>query len=97
MNTKSFNYFRNTFALIGFYIIACSVADEPSVEPEPPVQSNIGKYQIAIAKSLTSSGNAVARRTLVVLNTETGTMKTYGENGSGWVEHQSFPTITFTH
>ena len=99
MKTKSFNYFRNAFALIGFFIIACSVAttDEPSVEPEPPVQSNIGKYQIAIGQSLSSSSNGSAQRNLVVLNTETGVMKTYGVTNSGWVENQNLPTITFTH
>ena len=99
MKTKSFNYFRNAFALIGFFIIACSVAttDEPSVEPEPPVQSNIGKYQIAIGQSLSSSSNGSARLNLVVLNTETGVMKTYGVANSGWVENQNLPTITFTH
>ena len=99
MKNNTFNYFRNAFALVGFFIIACSVAttDEPTIEPEPPVQSNIGKYQIATGQSLSSS-NGQYTRTLVVLNTETGVMKTYwfGNNGS-WVEHPNLPTITFTH
>ena len=82
MKTKSFNYFRNAFALIGFFIIACSVAttDEPTVEPEPPVQSNIGKYQISVI-----SGSALA-----VLNTSNGVIKTYGHNGQYWMETTSF-------
>ena len=49
MKTNTFNYFRNAFAIVGFFIIACSVgtADDTTVEPEPPVQSNNGKYQIS--------------------------------------------------
>tara|TARA_B100000674_G_C37307330_1_gene674837 strand:+ start:179 stop:475 length:297 start_codon:yes stop_codon:yes gene_type:complete len=98
MKTNTFNFFRNAFAIVGFFIIACSVgtADDTTVEPEPPVQSNIGKYQIAIGQSLSSS-NGSAYRNLVVLNTETGVMKTYGVGNSGWVENQNLPTITFTH
>ena len=70
MKTNTFNYFRNAFAIVGFFIIACSVgtADEPVVEPEPPVQSNNGKYQI-------SSYND---NVLAVLNTSNGVIKTYG-------------------
>ena len=95
MNTKSFNYFRNTFALIGFFIIACSVADEPSVEPEPPVQSNIGKYQIAIGQSERPSG---WQSFMVVLNTQTGVSKTYARSAGGpeWV-YLTDNDITFTH
>ena len=54
MKTNTFNYFRNAFAIVGFFIIACSVgtADDPTVEPEPPVQSNIGKYQISTGAPL---------------------------------------------
>ena len=73
MKTNTFNYFRNAFALIGFFIIACSVgtADEPTVEPEPPVQSNIGKYQI-------SAGDSGAFK---VMNTETGQVKIFAHTG----------------
>ena len=82
MKTNTFNYFRNAFALIGFFIIACSVAttDEPTVEPEPPVQSNIGKYQISVI-----SGSGIA-----VLNTSNGVIKTYGWNNQYWEETTSF-------
>ena len=87
MNTKSFNYFRNAFALIGFFIIACSVAttDEPTVEPEPPVQSNNGKYQI------TNQGTGGA---LAVLNTSNGVIKIYTWSQNGWAESSS---ITVNH
>tara|TARA_X000000368_G_scaffold417396_1_gene413669 strand:- start:210 stop:485 length:276 start_codon:yes stop_codon:yes gene_type:complete len=91
MKTKSFNYFRNAFALIGFFIIACSVAttDEPTVEPEPPVQSNNGKYQIE--QWQTFPGH------FLVLNTATGSTKTYFlNNATGNFEEQKW-SFTFTH
>lgn len=96
MKTKSFNYFRNAFALIGFFIIACSVA-EPTVEPEPPVQSNIGKYQVSLAQSVRSNGTGQAT-TMVVVNTETGSSKTYytTENSNQWF-YRDTHDITFTH
>ena len=103
MKNNTFNYFRNAFALIGFFIIACSVAsdDENIVDNNDnditiPIQSNIGKYQIAIGQSLSSS-NGQAQRNLLVLNTETGVMKTYGVGTNSWVENTNLPTITFTH
>ena len=89
MKTKSFNYFRNAFALIGFFIIACSVAttDEPTVEPEPPVQSNSGKYQI-----IHHTGNY-----FVVLNTASGSVKHFFMNNGTkqWVDENI--NGTFTH
>ena len=89
MKTKSFNYFRNAFALIGFFIIACSVAttDEPTVEPEPPVQSNNGKYQI-----LHHTSNY-----FIVLNTASGSVKQFKmiANTGEW-EDQNI-NGTFTH
>ena len=53
MKTNTFNYFRNTFALIGFFIIACSVATTEDDSPDdiaPIAQSNNGKYQIIMNK-----------------------------------------------
>ena len=94
MKTKSFNYFRNAFALIGFFIIACSVAttDEPT---EPPVLSNIGKYQT------THINNNNNTHYITALNTETGVLKLYQFNNSvGWQEVKNSSlssTITFTH
>ena len=71
MKTNTFNYFRNAFAIVGFFIIACSVgtADEPTVEAEPPVQSNIGKYQVAPSNVTDGS------QEFYVVNTETGQVK----------------------
>tara|TARA_B110000483_G_scaffold2867_1_gene3350 strand:+ start:180 stop:461 length:282 start_codon:yes stop_codon:yes gene_type:complete len=93
MNTKSFNYFRNAFALIGFFIIACSVAstDESTVEPEPPVQSNIGKYQISMI-------DVRDIMHLSVINTETGVIKTYNKPNDQ-MDWTLIPksTATFTH
>tara|TARA_Y100001935_G_scaffold182029_1_gene150786 strand:+ start:158 stop:427 length:270 start_codon:yes stop_codon:yes gene_type:complete len=89
MKTKSFNYFRNAFALIGFFIIACSVAttDEPTVEPEPPVQSNNGKYQIVQHYS----------NYFVVLNTASGSVKQFKANTSTGVWEDQNINGTFTH
>tara|TARA_B100000902_G_C27008395_1_gene763489 strand:- start:195 stop:482 length:288 start_codon:yes stop_codon:yes gene_type:complete len=95
MKTNTFNYFRNAFAIVGFFIIACSVgtADEPNVEAEPPVQSNNnGKYQIA----------TMADNYIFVLNTATGKMKAFTKgNGGGiynfnWRENPD-AEYTFTH
>ncbi len=91
MKNNTFNYFRNAFALIGFFIIACSVAttDEPTVEPEPPVQSNNGKYQIIHWTS----------NDFIVLNTASGSVKQFRKTFEGgaykWVD-QNF-NGTFTH
>ena len=87
----------NTFALIGFatfIFLACSVAEPAPVEPpqdtvtqvDVTLQNDYGKYQLSDA----SNGR------IVVLNTETGVMKTYfGSNG--WTEDGNYPSITFTH
>ena len=99
MNTKSFNYFRNTFALIGFFIIACSVT-ESTDEPEQPVLNNYGKYQVSLGVFSTNG------LILTSLNTETGALRTYqlatGVNQQGWVEYDELSAgisgrITFTH
>ena len=79
MKTKTFNHFRNLFAFIGFFIIACSAAveldsvDETPDDNPPIVQSNIGKYQIDVYDGEQRlDGNLV---TMFVLNTETGQVK----------------------
>ena len=80
MKTNTFNYFRNAFAIVGFFIIACSVgtADDTTVEPEPPVQSNIGKYQVANAEA--DPGN----HKFYVVNTETGQVKLFTTKSNSW-------------
>ena len=88
------------FAVIGFgtfILLACSV-DEIADSMENNnnnnnteiVSNNYGKYQV----SNTRYGNYDY---LVVLNTETGVMKTYYPQQNGWAEWPSLPAITFTH
>ena len=92
MKTKSFNYFRNAFALIGFFIIACSVAttDEPTVEPEPPVQSNIGKYQIHWMPDPQNAYGAA----YVILNTENGQVKGWRrDNSEQWTLRHDWKSL----
>ena len=83
------------FALLGFatfIFLACSVAEPEPVEPpqdtqvDVTLQNNYGKYQIEHF-----SGNYI-----LVLNTETGEMRTYVRTDGVWVEH-STPPVTFTH
>jgi hypothetical protein len=79
MKTKTFNHFRNLFAFVGFFIIACSAAVDdspPAVEP-PVVQNNIGKYQVAGM----SDDNYI-----VILNTESGKLKSYYRQNNQWNE-----------
>ena len=74
-----------------FFIIACSAAvdDSPTVVEPPVVQNNIGKYQM-------SQGDAV----MVVINTESGKIKTYVKNSiSGsfsWKENTD-AALTVSH
>ena len=80
MNTKFFNYFRNAFALIGFFIIASSLTTTDELSTESTVQSNIGKYQV-------SYPNGDGNFDMVVLNTATGAIKLYYYEGyNGWRE-----------
>ena len=85
MKTNTFNYFRNAFAIVGFFIIACSVgtADEPTVEPEPPVQTNNGKYQ---ASAMSSN--------VVFLNTSTGKVKILRWFNGEWIDQEGDLTLT---
>ena len=87
MNTKTFNHFRNLFAFVGFFIIACSAAvDDSPVEEPPVVQNNIGKYQI------TDNGDG---NTIYVLNTATGEVVDYRAVGYGnW---ETFGGFTASH
>jgi len=94
MKTKTFNHFRNLFAFVGFFIIACSAAVDdspPAVEP-PVVQNNIGKYQIS----------QDADNIMVVINTESGKIKSYYKDGGNnqrnykWVENTN-GALTVSH
>ena len=84
MKNKYISYFINSFAAIGFFVIACSVADSsPADSPDdnaPIVQSNIGKYQITnAANGETSTWNTE----FYVINTETGQVKHFKAADSG--------------
>ena len=81
------------FATIGFIVIACGgseliddIEDETTV-----VQSNNGKYQVA------SVSNSSGYYRIVVLNTDSGVMKTYSMStyGDNWTNNKE--DITFTH
>lgn len=82
-------YLINAFAILGvasFIFLACSAA-ETSMDNEdpiennddnddnnnPPIQNNYGKYQVS----------SVGGTRLVILNTETGVLKTYYYDGFG--------------
>jgi hypothetical protein len=99
-------YLINAFAILGvasFIFLACSASEtamnEDPIENggdndgnnNPPIQNNNGKYQV----SLGGSG-------IVILNTETGVLKTYYYDGLGeWVEgnnnYQGSGNLTVTH
>ena len=89
MKTNTFNYFRNAFALIGFFIIACSVATTEDDSPDdiaPIAQSNNGKYQIV----------HYTNNYFIVLNTASGSVKTFKHiNGGTWEDENV--NATFTH
>ena len=85
------------FAVIGFgtfILLACSVdeiadSSDNNNNNSETVSNNYGKYQVA------STSNNI----IVVLNTETGVMKSYfytGNTSTGYWTEYSTP-ITFTH
>ena len=84
----------NTFALIGFVtfiLLACSVDDIDSSDNNnnnsEVVSNNNGKYQVS---NVGDTSNFI-----VVLNTETGVMKSYTIGQGIWYEYGE--AITFTH
>ena len=94
MKNKYISYFINFFAAIGFFVVACSVADSsPADSPDdnpPIVQSNIGKYQIS------QSGEDYSNTRMSVINTESGVLKHFywNHNQKVWVEENQ---TTFSH
>tara|TARA_B100000965_G_C19162597_1_gene570995 strand:+ start:181 stop:462 length:282 start_codon:yes stop_codon:yes gene_type:complete len=84
MKNKYISYFINSFAAIGFFVVACSVADSsPADSPDDnpsPVLSNVGKYQV---EALTQYNQ------IIVLNTENGNLRTYYMENSQWKEFDS--------
>ena len=99
---KFLNDFKNIFAIVGvvsiiFWTCASDSTSDDNSSNLPP-QLTGGTYQV---ENLTKTGNPF----IVVLNTETGVMKTFlADNSSGFYQWTEFPTvngnydpITFTH
>ena len=83
------NFLIHTFAAVGVISLifwSCAAADSDSIDNPPQLTG--GTYQVEHVDDI---GNRI-----VVLNTETGVMKTYTRNSSEWVESNP-ATITFTH
>ena len=83
------NFLIHTFAAVGVISLifwSCAAADSDSIDNPPQLTG--GTYQV---ENVDDDGSRI-----VVLNTETGVMKTYNRGGSEWVE-SGFNTITFTH
>ena len=97
MKNKYISYFINSFAAIGFFVVACSVADSsPADNPDdtpPIVQSNIGKYQVAAFSDNSNSG----RPGIVVLNTENGKLKSYYYQQGKWNPFFGNGDLTLSH
>ena len=84
------NFLIHTFAAVGVISLifwGCAAADSDSIDN--PSQLTGGTYQV---ETFTSGR-------ILVLNTETGVMKTYQANANvEWVEPVgNYPEITFTH
>jgi hypothetical protein len=83
------NFLIHTFAAVGVISLifwSCAAADSDSIDNPPQLTG--GTYQV---ENVDDDGSRI-----VVLNTETGVMKTYYRSSSEWIE-SGFNTITFTH
>ena len=97
------NYLKNVFAGLGvlsliFYTCASeSTSDDSSSNLPPQITEGYGKYQVAVGTTNIGTNTSYLSY-LVVLNTETGVMKTFarGNSSSTWVE-QLNNELTFTH
>ena len=85
MKTKFKDLLLYTLACVGAVSLLISAIDKPKENSQ-----NVGKYQVADSKFENQAN-------IVVLNTETGVMKTYYWVGAGWEENPLFPSIRFTH
>ena len=87
------NFLIHTFAAVGVISLifwSCAAADSDSIDNPPQLTG--GTYQVEHLSGFT----------IVVLNSETGVMKTYQNQTIGgisqWAEYpDGFPEITFTH
>jgi hypothetical protein len=86
----------NSFAVLGvisLFLYTCAAADIDEINNTTnnlPINSG-GIYQVSRAGG---DGSLI-----VVLNTETGVMKTYryNANANGWSDSSEYQEITFTH
>jgi hypothetical protein len=86
----------NSFAVLGvisLFLYTCAAADIDEINNTTnnlPINSG-GIYQVSRAGG---DGSLI-----VVLNTETGVMKTYryNANANGWSDSSQYQEITFTH
>lgn len=86
------NFLIHTFAAVGVISLifwGCAAADSDSIDNPPQLTG--GTYQVETLSE--------AAKQILVLNTETGVMKTYyGGSIDGWIEQPNVaPEITFTH
>jgi hypothetical protein len=85
------NFLIHTFAAVGVISLifwSCAAADSDSIDNPPQLTG--GTYQVETL-------NAGANR-IVVLNTETGVMKTYFQNNGVWSEYDGdYAEVIFTH
>ena len=108
---KFLNDFKNVFAIVGvvsliFWTCASeSTSDDSSPNLPPQITEGYGKYQVA--SITTETGNHAS---LVILNTETGVMKSYyrntatntstytaGEWLEGYLGHPGSGNLTVNH
>ena len=95
------NFLIHTFAAVGVISLifwSCAAADSDNIDNidnPPQISSSVGKYQVS---NVGDSGNII-----VVLNTESGVMKTLNRESidgiAQWAEISNgfLPEITFTH
>jgi len=84
---KIFNDFKSLFAIVGvvsiiFWTCAADSDSVDNIDNPPQITSSVGKYQVASPSS----------SALVILNTETGVLKTYYNNPNSTVN----PTYEWT-
>jgi len=83
------NFLIHTFAAVGVISLifwSCAAADSDSIDNPPQITEGYGKYQVTIGPN----------NGMVILNTETGVLKSYYRNLNGtngeWVEGYQYTT-----
>ncbi|MDB2493192.1 hypothetical protein N9X15_03445 [Flavobacteriaceae bacterium] len=88
------NFLIHTFAAVGVISLifwSCAAADSDNIDNPPQVTSSVGKYQVAGVDGK-----------MVVLNTESGVLKTYYSSANNWTDAQNVivgtdGNLTVTH